>query len=167
MGTRRRSVVVTGASAGIGRATAVRFARQGWNVGLVARGRAGLEGSGREVEAAGGRALVLVADVADAAAVRAAADRVVAEWGAIDVWINNATATVFAPVARMAAEEFRRVTEVAYLGQVHGTLAALAHMRPAGAGTIVQIGSALSYRAIPLQSAYCGAKFAVRGFTDA
>ena len=158
--------VVTGASAGVGRATAIAFAKRGWAVGLIARGRKGLEGAQRDVEAAGGRALVLPADVADAATVDAAADRAAAAWGRIDVWVNNAMASIFAPVEKITPEEFRRVTEVTYLGQVHGTLAALRHMRPRNAGTIVQVGSALSYRSIPLQSAYCAAKFAVRGFTD-
>jgi NAD(P)-dependent dehydrogenase (short-subunit alcohol dehydrogenase family) len=136
-------VAITGASAGVGRAVAVAFARRGWRV-----------------------ALVLVADVADTPAVEHAADRIVGAWGRVDVWINNAMATVFAPIGQIAPEEIRRVTEVAYLGQVHGTLAALRYMRPRDRGTIVQVGSALSYRAIPLQSAYCAAKFAVRGFTD-
>ena len=161
------TVVVTGASAGVGRATAIAFARRGFNVGLIARGREGLEAAKRDVEAAGGRGLVLPLDVADAQAVSAAADRVVAEWGKIDVWVNDAMATIFSPVHEIKPDEFRRVTEVTYLGQVYGTMAALKHMRPRNHGTIVQVGSALSYRAIPLQSAYCGAKFAIRGFTDA
>lgn len=160
-------VVITGASAGVGRATAIAFARNGFNVGLIARGLDGLEGAKRDVEAAGGRALVLPLDVADAAAMAAAADRVVAEWGKIDVWINDAMATIFSPVHEIRPDEFRRVTEVSYLGQVYGTMAALTHMRRRNRGTIVQVGSALSYRAVPLQSAYCGAKFAIRGFTDA
>jgi NAD(P)-dependent dehydrogenase (short-subunit alcohol dehydrogenase family) len=159
--------VVTGASAGIGRATAVAFAERGWSVGLVARGRERLESAAREVERAGGRALVLPADVADAEAIDAAAARAAAAFGRIDVWVNNAMATVYSPVAAITAAEVRRVTEVTYLGQVHGTLAALRHMRPRNRGTIVQVGSALAYRSIPLQSAYCAAKFAVRGFTDA
>ncbi|HLH94860.1 MAG TPA: SDR family oxidoreductase [Xanthobacteraceae bacterium] len=161
-----RTVVITGASAGVGRATAIAFARRGWNVGLIARGKEGLEGARMNVQAAGGSALTMPLDVADADAVSRAADRVVAEWGGIDVWINNAMATIFAPVTDIRPEEFRRVTEVTYLGQVHGTLAALRHMRPRNQGTIIQVGSALSYRAIPLQSAYCAAKFAIRGFTD-
>jgi len=160
-------VVITGASAGVGRATAVAFARRGYNVGLIARGHDGLEGARHDVEAAGGRALVLPVDVADADSVFAAADQVVSEWGQIDVWINAAMATIFAPVNDIKPDEFRRVTEVTYLGQVYGTMAALQHMRQSNRGTIVQVGSALSYRAIPLQSAYCGAKFAIRGFTDA
>ena len=161
-----RTVVITGASAGVGRASAIAFAQKGWNVALIARGKEGLEGARRDVEAAGGHALVLPLDVADADAVFAAADQVVARWGRIDVWINDAMVTIFAPVKEITPEEFRRVTEVTYLGQVHGTMAALKHMRPRNQGTIVQVGSALSYRAIPLQSAYCGAKFAIRGFTD-
>ncbi|MBZ9701650.1 MULTISPECIES: SDR family oxidoreductase [unclassified Mesorhizobium] len=166
-GDARKTVVVTGASAGVGRATAVAFARRGYDVGLIARGRDGLDGARREVEATGQRALVLPLDIADATAVFSAAERIASEWGHIDVWVNDAMATVFAPFAEIEPEEFRRVTEVTYLGQVFGTMAALKHMRQRGTGTIVQIGSALSYRAIPLQSAYCGAKFAIRGFTDA
>jgi NAD(P)-dependent dehydrogenase (short-subunit alcohol dehydrogenase family) len=162
-----RTVVVTGASAGVGRAVAVAFAKKGWNVGLIARGIEGLEGARREVESAGGHALVLPLDVADADAVFRAADQVASHWGGIDVWVNDAMVTIFAPVKDIKPDEFRRVTEVTYLGQVHGTMAALKHMRPRNRGTIVQVGSALSYRAIPLQSAYCGAKFAIRGFTDA
>jgi NAD(P)-dependent dehydrogenase (short-subunit alcohol dehydrogenase family) len=161
------TVVVTGASAGVGRATAIAFAKSGWNVGLIARGNEGLEGARRDVEAAGGRALVLPLDVANSDAVFAAADQVAEQWGKIDVWINDAMATIFAPVEDITPEEFKRVTEVTYLGQVYGTMAALKHMRGQNRGTIVQVGSALSYRAIPLQSAYCGAKFAIRGFTDA
>jgi len=160
-------VVITGASAGVGRATAVAFAQRGYSVGLIARGADGLEGARREVEAAGGRALVLPVDVAEAKDVFAAADRVIAEWGKIDVWINAAMATIFAPLSDIKPEEFRRVTDVTYLGQVYGTMAALRHMRRSNHGTVVQVGSALSYRAIPLQSAYCGAKFAIRGFTNA
>ena len=163
----RNTVVVTGASAGVGRAVAIAFAQKDWNVALIARGKESLEGTRRDVEAAGGHALVLPLDVADADAVFAAADQVVAEWGRIDVWVNDAMVTIFAPVNEIKPDEFRRVTEVTYLGQVYGTMAALRHMRPRNRGTIVQVGSALSYRAIPLQSAYCGAKFAIRGFTDA
>jgi short-subunit dehydrogenase len=162
----RQVVVITGASAGIGRATAIAFAKRGWAVALLARGRERLESARCDVEAAGGTALVLPCDVADADAVFAAAEKVMAEWGCIDVWVNNAMATIFAPVADVSPAEFKRVTEVTYLGQVHGTLAALRHMRGRNAGTIVQVGSALSYCSIPLQSAYCAAKFAVRGFTD-
>jgi NAD(P)-dependent dehydrogenase (short-subunit alcohol dehydrogenase family) len=162
----RQVVVITGASSGVGRAAAVAFARRGWSVALLARGREGLEGARREVEQAGGRALVIQADVADPDAVIEAGNKVVTAWGGIDVWVNNAMATVFAPVEEITPAEFKRVTEVTYLGQVHGTLAALRHMRRQGEGTIVQVGSALAYRSIPLQSAYCAAKAAVRGFTD-
>jgi short-subunit dehydrogenase len=162
-----RTVVITGASAGVGRATALAFARRGWNIALVARDPGGLEGAAKEIEAAGGRAMTIPADVADADAIFAAAEKVIARWQAIDVWINNAMATMFAPIADISPEEFRRITEVTYLGYVYGTMAALTHMRSRNAGTIVQVGSALGYRAIPLQSAYCGAKFAIRGFTDA
>ena len=159
--------MVTGASAGVGRAVARAFAQRGWSLGLLARGEDGLEAARREAEAAGAlRALAIAADTADADAVFAAADRAAAELGGIDVWVNNAMATVFAPFSEVTPEEFRRVTEVTYLGYVHGTMAALRHMRPRGRGTVVQVGSALAYRAIPLQSAYCGAKFAIRGFTD-
>ena len=124
-----RTVVITGASAGVGRATAIAFASKGWNVGLIARGKQGLEGARRDVEAAGGGALVLPLDVADPEAVFAAADQVVEQWGRIDVWINDAMATIFAPVEDITPEEFKRVTEVTYLGQVYGTMAALKHMR--------------------------------------
>jgi short-subunit dehydrogenase len=162
-----RVAVVTGASAGVGRAVAVALGRRGWSLGLIARDAEALEATRREVEAAGApMARAVPADVADAAAVFAAADRVAQELGAIDLWVNNAMATVFAPVTEITPEEVRRVTEVTYLGTVHGTLAALRHMRPRNRGTILQVGSALAYRAIPLQSAYCGAKFATRGFTD-
>lgn len=159
-------VVITGASAGVGRATVREFAKRGAHIGLIARGRDGLEEARREVELAGGRALVLPLDVADAAAVEAAAEQVEREFGAIDIWVNNAMVSVFSPIKEMAAEEFRRVTEVTYLGVVHGTLAALKRMLPRDCGTIVQVGSALSYRSIPLQAAYCAAKHAERGFTD-
>jgi short-subunit dehydrogenase len=159
--------VVTGATAGDGRATVRAFAARGYDVGLIARGIDGLEGARQEVEALGRRALVLPLDVADAAAGDAAADEVEAKLGPIDVWVNDAMVSVFAPIAETTAEEFRRVTEVTYLGYVHGTLAALRHMRPRDRGTIVQVGSALAYRAIPLQAAYCAAKHAVKGFTEA
>lgn len=162
----RRRVVITGASAGVGRATALEFAAQGWCVGLIARGQAGLEGARADVERAGGTALVLAADVADAQAVQRAADDAVAEWGGIDVWINAAMATVLAPVEDVTPDEFRRVTEVTYLGQVFGTQAALRQMKRQGHGTIVSVGSALAYRGIPLQAPYCAAKFATRGFLD-
>jgi short-subunit dehydrogenase len=162
-----QTVVITGASAGVGRAAAMAFARRGWKVALLARSASGLSGAKQEIEARGGACMAIAADTADAAAILAAADQVVARWGQIDAWVNNAMVTMYAPAAEMTPAEFRRITEVTYLGYVHGTLAALAHMKPRNAGTIVQVGSALSYRAIPLQSAYCGAKFAVRGFTDA
>ena len=166
-GGRSRVVVVTGASAGVGRATARAFAATGAAVGLIARGRDGLEAARQEIEAAGGRALVLPCDVADAAQVEAAAARVEAELGPIDVWINNAMVTVFGPVHAIDPADFRRVTEVTYLGTVYGTLAALKRMQARGRGSIIQVGSALAYRSIPLQSAYCAAKAATRGFTDA
>jgi NAD(P)-dependent dehydrogenase (short-subunit alcohol dehydrogenase family) len=162
-----RTVVVTGASAGVGRATAVAFGRRGDRVALIARGEQGLVGAARDVERAGGRALILPCDVADAAAVDAAAQRAEDELGPIDVWVNDAMAAVLAFVHETDPADFRRVTEVTYLGCVHGTMAALARMRPRDRGVIVQVGSALSYRAIPLQASYCGAKFAIRGFTDA
>jgi len=160
-------VVVTGASGGVGRAVAVRFAREGAAVGLVARGQAGLEGAAREVEKAGGTALVLPCDVASADEVEAAAAQVESALGPIDVWVNNAMVAVYAPVWDLSVDEFRRATDVTYFGAVWGTMAALRRMRPRDRGVIVQVGSALAYRAIPLQSAYCGAKFAERGFTDA
>jgi NADP-dependent 3-hydroxy acid dehydrogenase YdfG len=159
-------VVVTGASAGVGRAAARAFAARGAAVGLLARGEDGLEAAAREIRAEGGRALVLPADVADPDAVMAAAARAEAELGPIDVWVNDAMASIFAPVREIEPGEMRRVTEVTYLGQVHGTMAALKHMLARDRGTIVNVGSALAYRGIPLQAAYCGAKHAVRGFTD-
>ena len=159
-------VVVTGASAGVGRAVARRFAQEGACVGLIARGEDGLDGARQDVEALGGRALVLPADVADAPAMELAAARVEEEFGPIDIWVNNATTTVFSRIVDMTSEEFRRVTEVTYLGYVYGTLAALRRMSERDRGTIVQVGSALSYRAIPLQSAYCAAKHAIEGFTE-
>jgi NAD(P)-dependent dehydrogenase (short-subunit alcohol dehydrogenase family) len=158
--------VITGASAGIGRATAREFASHGCKVALLARGRAGLAAAASEVEHLGGEALIIPTDVADHAAVERAAERVVAEWGAIDIWVNNAFAGIFSRFTDMTPEEYRRVTDVTYLGQVHGTRAALKHMIPRNSGTIVLIGSALAYRGIPLQSAYCAAKHAVQGFQD-
>jgi len=168
--TRPEIVAITGASAGVGRATAQEFAKHGAYVGLIARGGAGqdgLEGARKDVEAAGGKALMLPTDVADPDQVEAAADRVEKELGPIDIWVNNAMTSVFAPLTQITPEEFRRVTEVTYLGQVYGTMAALRRMRPRDRGHIVQVGSALAYRSIPLQSAYCGAKAGIRGFTDA
>jgi len=160
-------VVVTGASAGIGRAVALAFGRRGWRVTVLARGRAGLDAAAAEIEAAGGSALVIQADVGDAQAVFAAAQRASAHFGPIDIWVNNAMATVFGPVGRVPPAEWEKVTRTNYLGAVHGTLAALKHMRARNRGTIVQIGSALAYRAIALQAPYCATKFAIRGFTDA
>jgi NAD(P)-dependent dehydrogenase (short-subunit alcohol dehydrogenase family) len=162
----RRVVVITGASAGVGRATARRFAEEGAAVGLLARGPERLEAAAREIRTAGGEALAVPVDVADAEAVAAAATRVEEELGPVDVWVNNAMATVFGPVADLTPDEFRRVTEVTYLGSVWGTMAALRHMRPRDRGTILQVGSALAYRGIPLQSGYCGAKHALQGFLD-
>ncbi len=159
-------VVVTGASAGVGRATALRFAEEGAALGLIARGRERLEATAREIEAAGSRALVLPADVADPAAVEDAAARAERELGEIEVWVNNAMATIFAPLWEIEPEEYRRATEVTYLGTVWGTMAALRRMRARDRGTIVQVGSALAYRAIPLQAPYCGAKAAIKSFTE-
>jgi len=164
--SRQKVVVVTGASAGVGRATVRAFAHDGYDVALLARGREGLEGARREVEAAGGRALVLPTDVADPQQVEDAAAAAERELGPIDVWVNNAMVTVMGRIWDLAPEDFRRVTEVNYLGAVHGTQAALRRMRPRDRGTIVQVGSALAYRAIPLQAPYCATKFALRGFTD-
>jgi NAD(P)-dependent dehydrogenase (short-subunit alcohol dehydrogenase family) len=161
-----QTVVITGASAGVGRATARRFAAEGARIGLIGRDAAALEDARSDIEELGGIGLPLPADVADAEAVFAAGARVERELGPIDVWVNNAMATVFSPVWALTPEEFRRVTEVTYLGFVHGTMAALRCMRPRNRGTIVQVGSALAYRGIPLQAAYCGAKHAIRGFTD-
>ncbi|HEY0517493.1 MAG TPA: SDR family oxidoreductase [Solirubrobacteraceae bacterium] len=162
----RRVVAITGASSGVGRAAAREFARKGDAIGLIARGTDGLQGAAEDVQALGGRPLSLPADVADAAAVDAAAQELEDRLGEIDVWVNNAMVSVFAPVRQIAAEEFRRVTEVTYLGVVHGTLSALARMLPRDRGTIVQVGSALAYRGIPLQSAYCASKHAIQGFNE-
>ena len=163
---RDRVVVVTGGSAGVGRAAASLFAGLGAKVALIARDEAGLEDARAEIESVGGEAAVFPADVADAEAVFAAAAACADRLGPVDVWVNNAMATVFSPVHALGAGEIKRVTEVTYLGYVHGTLAALRQMRPRGRGVIVQVGSALAYRGIPLQAAYCGAKHAIRGFTD-
>jgi NAD(P)-dependent dehydrogenase (short-subunit alcohol dehydrogenase family) len=160
-------VVVTGSSAGVGRAAAVAFAAGGAKkVALLARGAEGLAGAYREVVGAGAEGLPLSVDVADADAMESVATRIEAELGPIDIWVNCAMATIFSPVDRISPVEFRRATEVTYLGTVYGTMAALKRMRARDRGVIVQVGSALAYRAIPLQSAYCGAKFAIRGFTD-
>lgn len=162
----RPVVVVTGGSAGVGRATARAFARKGFHVALLARGTERLEAARREVEGAGVLGLAMPTDVADAEAVETAAARVEAELGPIDVWVNNAMTSVFSPVAELHADEVRRVAEVTYLGSVNGILAALGRMRERDRGTIVQVGSALAYRAIPLQASYCASKFAIRGFVD-
>jgi NAD(P)-dependent dehydrogenase (short-subunit alcohol dehydrogenase family) len=159
-------IAVTGASAGIGRAVVRRFARDGARLGLIARGKERLEEAAAEVEPLGGEALVLPLDVADPGAVDDAAARIEERFGPLDVWVNNAMATVFAPVRDTTPDEFRRATEVTYLGTVWGTMAALRRMLPRDRGTIVQVGSALAYRSIPLQAAYCGAKSAIRGFTE-
>jgi NAD(P)-dependent dehydrogenase (short-subunit alcohol dehydrogenase family) len=159
-------VVITGASAGIGRATAREFGRRGATVALLARNEDALHEAAAEVEELGGRALAIPTDVADPDQVEAAAERATRELGDIDVWVNDAMATILAPFWEISPEEFRRTTEVTYLGQVYGTMAALRRMRPRDRGTIVQVGSALAYRGIPLQAAYCGAKHAIRGFTD-
>ncbi|MGZ4640484.1 MAG: SDR family oxidoreductase, partial [Actinomycetes bacterium] len=159
-------VVVTGASAGVGRATAIEFGRRGDKVALLARGQRGLDAAAKEVEAAGGTAMTVVTDVAYYDQVEAAAAKVEGELGPIDVWVNNAFAAVFAPFTKISMEEFHRTTDVTYLGYVHGTKAALDRMIPRNRGTLVHIGSALSYRGIPLQSAYCGAKHAILGFHE-
>ncbi len=159
-------VVITGASAGVGRATARAYAQEKARIGLVARGREGLEGARREVEERGGQALVLPTDVSDPDQVEAAAAAVEQQFGPVDVWVNNAMTTVFSPFLKMTPHEFRRVTEVCYLGCVYGTMAALGRMVPRDRGVVVQVGSALAYRAIPLQSGYCGAKHAIQGFTE-
>jgi NADP-dependent 3-hydroxy acid dehydrogenase YdfG len=162
-----RVVVITGASAGVGRATARAFAKQGASVALVARGMDGLKAAAQEVHAAGGRALQIPVDVSDAEEVDAAATAIEEGLGPIDVWVNNAMTSVFAPFSQIELHEFKRVTEVVYLGVVNGTKAALTHMLERNRGVIVQAGSALAYRGIPLQSAYCGAKHAIQGFTEA
>jgi NAD(P)-dependent dehydrogenase (short-subunit alcohol dehydrogenase family) len=162
-----RTVVVTGGSGGIGRATAVAAARRGDTVVVLARGQEGLDGAVEEIERAGGTGLAIPLDVADSDAVFAAARRVEDDVAPIDVWVNVAFTSVFAPFDEIKPEEYRRVTEVSYLGYVYGTMAALERMKPRDRGTIVQVGSALAYRGIPLQSAYCGAKHAIQGFNEA
>jgi NADP-dependent 3-hydroxy acid dehydrogenase YdfG len=159
-------VVVTGASSGVGRACARAFAARGGRLGLIARNEEALQAAAAEVQCAGSEAIVLPLDVADSEAVERAAATVEDRYGRIDTWVNSAMVSVFSPVIQMTAEEYRRVTEVTYLGYVHGTLAALRRMLPRDEGTIIQVGSALAYRSIPLQSAYCAAKAAIRGFTD-
>ena len=166
MSTTSGVVVITGASAGVGRAIAARFGRSGWSVGLLARGREGLSSAAREIEALGGRTLAIEADVSDAKAVQQAAGRIERELGPIDVWVNNAMVTVYATCDKVTPEEYLQVTRVTYLGQVHGTLAALEHMQKRNRGTIISIGSALAYRSIPFQGPYCAAKSAVRAFVD-
>ena len=162
----REIVVVTGGSAGVGRATVREFAAKGADVAIIARGQERIDAACREVEAAGGRGLGIVADVADGDAIEAAAERIERELGPIDIWINNAFAGIFSTFMDMTPEEYRRVTDVTYMGQVHGTRAALRRMLPRDRGTIVLVGSALAYRGIPLQSAYCAAKHAIQGFLD-
>src|SRR5256886_17448341 len=166
MKEKAKVVMITGASAGVGRATVRAFAQRGACVGLIARGTDGLEAARVDVEKLGGKALIFPVDVADAERIEEAAARVEEEFGPIDIWVNNAMVSVFSPVKEMTAEEFHRVTEVTYLGVVYGTLAALKRMLPRDHGTIVQVGSALAYRGIPLQAAYCGAKHAIQGFTE-
>ncbi|MGH2904936.1 MAG: SDR family oxidoreductase [Solirubrobacteraceae bacterium] len=166
IGHRSEVVVVTGASGGVGRAIAHAFAKRGAHVGLLARGQEGLAGAAGEVEELGGKALAVPTDVAEHEQVEAAAIAVEERFGEIDIWVNDAMSTVFARFADTSPEEFRRATEVTYLGTVYGTMAALKRMQARNRGKIVQVGSALAYRAIPLQAAYCGAKFGIRGFTD-
>ncbi len=164
--THHQVVVITGASAGVGRAAVREFAKRGAHIGLVARDRERLDSTRREVESLGGKAIALPTDVADADAVEAAAAATEAEFGPLDVWVNDAMTSVFSPVKEMKPEEYKRVTEVTYLGYVYGTLAALKRMLPRDHGAIIQVGSALAYRGIPLQSAYCASKHAIQGFND-
>ena len=165
-GKRHPVVAVTGASAGVGRATVREFAKQGAWLGLIARGTDGLEGARREVEELGGRAIIIPTDVADPDQVEAAAAQIEADLGPIDIWVNNAMVSVLSPVKQMTPAEYQRVTEVTYLGYVYGTLSALKRMLPRDRGVVIHVGSALAYRSIPLQSAYCGAKHAIEGFTE-
>jgi NAD(P)-dependent dehydrogenase (short-subunit alcohol dehydrogenase family) len=167
MKTRQQTVVVTGASGGIGRAVAQAVGARGARVGLLARGEQGLAGAAHDVTAAGGTGLVLPVDVADPDQVDSAASRIENQFGPIDVWVNVAFTSVFAPFPKVTPAEYRRVTEVSYLGYVYGTMTALRRMQPRDQGTIVQVGSALAYRGIPLQSAYCGARHAIQGFHQA
>ena len=162
----RKRAVITGASSGVGRAIARAFGADGAGVALIARDAEGLEGAAFEVRNSGGAAMTFVADVADAGALELAADQVVAEWGGIDIWVNDAMVSVFAPVDEIMPDEYRRVMEVNFLGYVYGTRAALKHMRRQSGGVILQIGSAVAYRSIPLQSAYAASKAAIRAFTD-
>jgi NAD(P)-dependent dehydrogenase (short-subunit alcohol dehydrogenase family) len=162
----RKVALVTGASAGVGRATAIGLAEHGFDVALLARGRAGLEAAAKDVEAKGGRALIVAADVADYEAVDHAATRTEDEFGPLDVWVNNAMTTRFSPLWETNAEDFRRAIEVTFLGQVWGTMAALQRMKPRDQGNIVNVGSALAFIGIPLQATYCSAKFACRGFFE-
>jgi short-subunit dehydrogenase len=165
--TQPRVIVITGAAAGVGRATAKMFAQtEGAHIGLIARGMEALEGAKRDVEALGGKAIIIQCDVADAEGMEAAAERIEQEFGPIDVWVNVAMTSVFSFIKDMTAAEFKRVTEVCYLGYVNGTLAALKRMIPRNRGHIIQVGSALAYRGIPLQAAYCASKHAIQGFMD-
>lgn len=163
----QQTVVVTGASAGIGRAVAVAYGARGYKVALLARGDRGLQAAADEVKAAGGEPYVIATDVSDSTAVFAAADTVERDLGEIDIWVNVGFTSVFSPFDQIEPDEYRRVTEVSYLGFVYGTMAALKHMKQRDRGTIVHVGSALAYRGIPLQTAYCGAKHAIQGFHEA
>ena len=165
-GNKREVVVITGASAGVGRATARAFAKRGARIGLIARGKDGLEGARADVENAGGEGFAVPTDVARNEEVESAAEAIEKQFGPIDIWVNNAMTTVFSPFKEITADEFKRATEVTYLGTVYGTMAAIKRMYPRNRGTIVQVGSALAYRSIPLQAPYCGAKHAIAGFTD-